>query len=248
MIVAILIGRRGSSGFPRKNTTPVHGQPMVYWPLKAAADAEDVGCTYVSTDDPEIANIANKFNAYVLPRPKELATTAALAEDVFVHAHNFIQKRAIQENFDVEFYVLLMANAVTVSSDQISYGIETLRLNKEADSLVTVSRYNMWSPLRARTIDSRGFLQPFVPYEVFGDPNEMNCDRDSQGDVWFADMGVSVIRPSNLDAIESGLLPQKWMGRRILPIYNEGGLDVDYPYQMPQAEYWLTQNASNNDT
>jgi hypothetical protein len=29
------------------------------------------------------------------------------------------------------------------------------------------------------------------------------------------------------------------MGQAIYPIKNVGGLDVDYPYQMPQAQWWL---------
>ena len=78
-----------------------------------------------------------------------------------------------------------------------------------------------------------------VGFEAFGDLARLTCDRDSQGDVWFADMGASVIRPRNLDHLEEGLLPQKWMGQRIHPIKNVAGLDVDYPWQMPQVEFWL---------
>ena len=100
----------------------------------------------------------------------------------------------------------------------------------------------MWSPLRARKINERGYLDPFVPFETFGDPKTLNCDRDSQGDVWFADMGVSIIRPQNLDDLEGGLLPQKWMGQNIYPIKNVGGLGVDYDWPLPQAIEWLRRN------
>jgi hypothetical protein len=97
----------------------------------------------------------------------------------------------------------------------------------------------MWSPLRARKLDKDGALQPFVPFETFGDPATLNCDRDSQGDVYFADMGVSVVRPHCLERLEEGLLPQKWMGRRIAPIESWGGCDVDYEWQIPFVEHWL---------
>ena len=69
--------------------------------------------------------------------------------------------------------------------------------------------------------------------------DDINCDRDSQGDVWFADVAMSVIRPNNLDKLEVGMLPQKWMGRKILPIYNEAGLDIDYEWQLGQMEWWI---------
>jgi hypothetical protein len=97
----------------------------------------------------------------------------------------------------------------------------------------------MWSPLRARRLSDEGTLDPFVPFEVFGDPATLSCDRDSQGDVWYADMGVSIVRPRCLEELHYGILPQRWMGRRIAPIESWGGCDVDYPWQISQVEFWL---------
>ncbi|MEK7375782.1 MAG: cytidylyltransferase, partial [Candidatus Margulisiibacteriota bacterium] len=139
----------------------------------------------------------------------------------------------------IEFMVLLFCNAPTILPGQIDKGIEVLRKHPEYDSAVTASCYNMWSPLRARKIGKDGLLHPFVPFETFGDPKTLNCSRDSQGDSWFADMGVSIVRPKNLENIEEGLLPQKWMGKKIFPIKQEAGCDVDYEFQMPQVEYWI---------
>ncbi|MDQ5975331.1 MAG: Cytidylyltransferase [Actinomycetota bacterium] len=244
MIAAIMIGRRGSTGFPGKNTTLVAGHPMAWWPLDTARRTPEIDRLYVSTDDPDIAAIGRDLGATIIERPDHLASNAALGEHAFVHAHGIISEEVEGGGGVAELYVLLMANAVTVSSEQLSEGIAAMREDPSIDSAVTVSRYNMWSPLRARTIDESGLLRPFVPFETFGDPATLDCDRDSQGDVWFADMGVSIIRPANLDHLESGLLPQKWMGQRIHPIRNEGGLDVDYPYQLPQAEWWLSNRSS----
>lgn len=242
MIAAILIGRKGSSGLPGKNTREIEGHPMVWWPLNAAQECPDVDRIYVSTDDPDIVAVAESFESHIIDRPDYLASDAALGEDAYVHAHGVVQADAQREGVHVEMYILLMANAVTVTSGQISEGVVVLRKRPDMDSAVTVSCYNMWSPLRARRITDEGLLQPFVPFEVFGDPKTLNCDRDSQGDVWFADMGVSVVRPQNLKDLDSGLLPQKWMGQRIYPIKNEAGLDVDFAYQVSQAEYWIQQH------
>ena len=67
------------------------------------------------------------------------------------------------------------------------------------DSAVTVSCYNMWSPIRARKINDEGLLQPFVPFECFGNLTVITCDRDSQGDVYFADMSASIVRSRCLE-------------------------------------------------
>ena len=242
MIVAILIGREGSSGYPGKNVTPLLGKPMVAWPLEAARNVNEIGRTYVSTDSPRIMEIAREYGARIIDRPAHLCTKQALGEHAYQHAHQVISEELKSEGIVPELYVLLMANAPTVSPDQLREGIEALRRDPSLDSAVTVSCYNMWSPLRSRKIDAEGLLQPFVPFETFGDPKTLNCDRDSQGDSWFADMSFSMIRPRNLDHLEEGMLPQKWMGQRIYPIKNVGGLDVDYRYQMPQAEWWLKTN------
>ena len=62
---------------------------------------------------------------------------------------------------------------------------------------------------------------------LFANAPTINCDRDSQGNVHYADMSVSVVRPHCLEKIEEGLLPQKWMGKIIAPIHSWGGCDVD---------------------
>jgi hypothetical protein len=244
MIVAILIGREGSTGYPGKNVTQVLGKPLVAWPLEAARAVAEIERIYVSTDSPRIKEIARAYGARIIERPPHLCTKEALGEHAYQHAHEVVCKELAGEGKRPELYVLLMANAPTISAAQLREGIEALRRRPEYDSAVTVSCYNMWSPLRARKIGPDGLLQPFVPFETFGDPKTLNCDRDSQGDAWFADMGVSIVRPGNLDDLEAGLLPQKWMGQKIYPIKNVGGLDVDYAYQMPQAEFWLSTYAS----
>jgi hypothetical protein len=242
MIVAILIGRESSTGFPGKNATSVLGKPMVAWPLAAARATPEIDRTYLSTDSPRLKEIGREYGALIIDRPPHLCTKEALGEHAYQHGHEVIAAELAKEGYKPELYVLLMANAPTISPAQLSAGIAALRARPDYDSAVTVSCYNMWSPLRARKIGADGLLHPFVPFETFGDPKTLNCDRDSQGDAWFADMGVSIVRPRNLDRLEEGLLPQKWMGQKIYPIKNEGGLDVDYAYQMPQAEWWLKAN------
>ncbi len=238
MIAALLLGREGSLGFPGKNLYPVLGRPLMEYPLLAAKHSKVVDAIYVSTDSPRIKEIGRRNGARIIDRPPELCTPQALGEDAFVHGFRIIRN----EGNDVELLVLLMCNAATILSESIDEGVKALREKTELDSAVTVSRYNMWSPLRARKIGDDGCLHPFVPFETFGDPETLNCDRDSQGDVWFADMGVSIVRPYCLEHLEDGLLPQKWMGQRIYPLKQWGGLDVDYEWQIPSVEYWLMKH------
>ncbi len=242
MIGALMIGRAGSTGFPGKNIYPILGRPLAAYPLMAARASRYVDRIYVSTDSPEIMAIGREFGAELIDRPPELATKQALGEDVFMHGYRAIVQRLAESGERIELMVLLFANAATLTADMIDQGIEALRADDSLDSAVTVSAYNMWSPLRARKIGLDGCLHPFVPFETFGDPKTLNCDRDSQGEVYFADMGVSVVRPRCLEKLEDGLLPQKWMGQRIHPIKSWGGCDIDYEWQVPMMEFWLRKH------
>ncbi|MBI5240581.1 MAG: cytidylyltransferase [Elusimicrobia bacterium] len=239
MIAALLLGREGSVGFPGKNLYPLLGRPLSEYPLRAALAAASVDEVYLSTDSPKLKDLARKHSAQVIDRPAHLCTREALGEDAYAHGYRHI-KDALKQ--DVELMVLLFCNAPCVLPSQIDEAVKVLREYPDYDSAVTVSRYNMYSPVRARRITPEGLLQPFIPFENYPDGMRINCDRDAQGDVYFADVCLSVVRPRCLENLQDGLLPQKWMGRRIAPIKNWGGLDVDYEWQLPQVEFWLRQN------
>ena len=241
MICALLIGREGSVGFPGKNLLNVLGRPLCSYPMIAASESKSVQRLYVSTDSSSIREIADDFNAILINRPDHLADKNALGEDAFKHGFDIITENLKSEGLDLEFLILLMCNSPTINGALIDKGIQILSENPEADSEVTVSVYNMRSPTRARKKDNNGYLQPFVPFDAF-EQKGITCDRDSQGDVFFADMGVSIVRPRCFLNMEENLPPQKWMGNKILPIPNWGGLDVDYPWQIGMVDFWLREN------
>jgi CMP-N-acetylneuraminic acid synthetase len=245
MICALMIGRAGSRGFPNKNIAKVLGKKLCEYPLLAAKNSLNIDSIYISTDCPEIKKIGQRHKVEIIDRPKSLATNEALGEEVFKHGYLFIKDLLKSKNESIELMVLLFANAPTVTSQMIDEGIKILRSDTKVDSAVSTSVYNMWSPLRARRVDEKGLLKPFVPFETFGDPKTLNCDRDSQGEVHFADMSVSVVRPNCLENLSNGLLPQKWMGNNIKAIKSWGGCDVDYEWQIPSVEYWLKKNKVN---
>lgn len=236
MNIAIMIGRAGSKGFPGKNIKMINNKMLCEFPIIAAKKSKLVDKIYVSTDCKIISRVAKKYKCEIIKRPKKLSGDKALGDHVFEHAYFEAKKRNSKK---INYVILLFANAPLVTSQMINQGIQKLNKNKKADSAVSTSVYNMWSPLRARRLDLNGFLKPFVPFKTFGNPKTLNCYRDSQGDVYFADMSLSVVRKECLEKLESGLLPQKWMGRKILPILCEGGLDIDYEWQVPQVSYLL---------
>ena len=241
MIIALMIGRKGSSGFKNKNLLKIFGKHLCEYPLIAAKKTKSISNIYVSTDCPRIKNVTKKYNPIFLERPKYLATNNALGEEVFRDAYHRIIKQL--KGKKISLIVLLMANAGTINAKLIKKGISILKRNKRYDSAVTTSVYNMWSPIRARSF-KKGSLVPFVPFEFMGG-TKINCDRDAQGEVHYADMSASIVRPKCLENLDSGLLPQKWMGKKIAPIRNEAGFDIDFEWQVPQLKYWIKKYGKN---
>jgi len=247
MIAALLLGREGSISFPGKNTYPVLGRPLLLYPILAARNSRYIDEIYFSTDSETYKKIGREQGVFIIDRPPELATKEALGEDAFAHGYRIIRDKWRGEGKEIELMVLLFCNAATILAETIDNGIDILRANPDYDSAVTVCCYNMWSPLRARKIGGDGLLHPFVPFEIFGDPKTLSCDRDSQGDVWFADVGVSIVRPRCLEDLSYGILPQKWMGQRIYPLKQWGGCDIDFEWQVPMVEYWLRKHGFSNE-
>lgn len=236
MIPALLIGRGGSSGFPHKNTTPVLGRPLMMYPILAAQHARLVtpGQVYLSTDSDTMKDVGARLGCRLIERPDYLATNEALAEDAFIHGFQTIRDTSTEP---IECIALLFCNGATITPGIIDRGVEALRQDPALDSASTVSRYNMWSPLRAKKIVD-GRLVPLIPLEFWGD---VSCDRGSQGDTYFADCSAFVCRPRCLEP-GYGDLPFRWMGRTVHPLEQWGGLDVDYQWQLGQVEYWLRQH------
>ncbi len=232
MIPAIVIGRAGSQGFPNKNLHHILGRALCEYPLLAAKHARGVDHVFVSTDSPEIAAVGRSIGASIIERPDKLANNTAQSHDAFAHAYRWIAER-----HQVEMVVLLFCNGATITPGIIDRGIDALRSDAELDSAVTVSRYNMWSPLRAHRIE-RGRLRPFFDHAAF--PNA-TCDRDSQGDTFFPDCSAFVVRPRCFEPGQ-GVPPFPWIGHNVLPLEQWGGLDIDYEWQVPQVEHWLGQH------
>ena len=240
MICSLILGRKGSLGFPGKNLHEIDRHPLSWNPMQPAINTQEVQRHFISTDDLELMKLGRSIGFEVIERPDYLATAEALGDDAYKHGYEIICDTLGEKP---ELLVLLFCNAPTITPAQISQGIQMLRADSSADSAVTVSRYNMYSPTRARRISEDGSLQPYIPFEHHYNFDNINCDRDSQGDVWFADVAVSVVRPENLENLKDGMLPQRWMGKKILPIVNEAGLDIDYEWQIGQAQWWLDNKA-----
>tara|TARA_E500000178_G_scaffold326139_2_gene354112 strand:+ start:350 stop:1054 length:705 start_codon:yes stop_codon:yes gene_type:complete len=74
-LLAIIPARGGSKGIPRKNIKKLCGKPLIAWTIEVAQQVKQIDRVFVSTDDEEIAKVAEMWGAKIpFLRPPELAT------------------------------------------------------------------------------------------------------------------------------------------------------------------------------
>lgn len=87
MRLAVIPARGGSKRIPRKNIKEFCGKPMIAWSIEAARASGLFDRILVSTDDPEIVEVARAWGAEVpFLRPAELSHDKAGTAPVIAHA------------------------------------------------------------------------------------------------------------------------------------------------------------------
>jgi CMP-N-acetylneuraminic acid synthetase len=85
-VLGVIPARGGSKAVPRKNLQPLGGVPLIVHTIRAAAAASSLDRFLVTTDDDEIAAVAESHGAEVVRRPAELATDESSTEVALIHA------------------------------------------------------------------------------------------------------------------------------------------------------------------
>ncbi len=85
-VFAIIPARGGSKGVPRKNIKLINGKPLLFYTIESAKQSKFIDAFAVSTDDPEIAQIANELGAPIISRPPSLAQDSSPMLPVIEHS------------------------------------------------------------------------------------------------------------------------------------------------------------------
>ena len=90
-----MIGRAGSKGFPGKNLKKILGRSLYEYSLVAAKKSKYIDRIFISSDCPTIIRGGKKYGATIIKRPRKLADSKALGEDVFRHGYFEILKNCL---------------------------------------------------------------------------------------------------------------------------------------------------------
>ena len=162
MKLALIPARGGSKRIPRKNIRPFRGRPMIAWSIAAAQAAGCFDRIVVTTDDEEIAALAESHGAEVpFLRPAHLADDQATTQEVVLHAVQWCD----QQGLPVEAVCCLYATAPFVQPGDLAEAAQLLAL-APAHSFVFTATSFPFPIQRAIRIDAKGGSAMFQP-ELF---------------------------------------------------------------------------------
>ncbi|AXV66482.1 pseudaminic acid cytidylyltransferase [Pseudoalteromonas lipolytica] len=158
MNIAIIPARGGSKRIPRKNIKLFHGKPMIAYSIEAAIKSGCFDKVIVSTDDAEIADVAQQFGAQVpFMRPADIADDYATTLDVMKHALEWLEAQGDA----VDNVCCLYATAPFVLPSNLKQGYEALQ-SGELDYAFSATSYAF--PIqRALKLNAEGTVEMFQP-------------------------------------------------------------------------------------
>lgn len=155
-VIAVIPARGGSSRIPKKNIRKLGDKPLIAHTIDDALESELVDEVIVSTDDEEIATVAEEYGGDVpFLRPEELATDTAPTTPVILHALDWIEENNC-ETYDI--IVLLQVTSPFRKPKDIDEALSKLRSTK-ATSVISTAEYSV-PPQWAVSEDPQGNLQP----------------------------------------------------------------------------------------
>jgi N-acylneuraminate cytidylyltransferase/CMP-N,N'-diacetyllegionaminic acid synthase len=138
-VLGLIPAGGGSKGIPRKNIRRLDEIPLIAHSIHAGVSATAIDSVVVSTDDEEIAQVAENYGGQVpFIRPPELAIDEAPTAPVITHTLETLQNRG--EEYDT--FVLLQPTSPLRTAEHIN---EAYSLYQESGADSVFSAYPTYS-------------------------------------------------------------------------------------------------------
>jgi N-acylneuraminate cytidylyltransferase len=232
-VLAVIPARGGSKGIPHKNIRCFAGHPLIAYSIAAARQSELVTRVIVSTDDPEIADVARDFGAQVpFLRPAELAQDTTLDLPVFQHVLAWL---IANEAYQPDFVVQLRPTSPVRPVGLVDEAIRLLMSHPEADSVRGVvpsgqNPHKMW-----RIDPQTGIMHNLLDVPGIAEP--YNAPRQALPQIYWQTGHIDVIRPRAI------LDKNSMSGSPVLPVLVDPRytVDIDNLNDWARAEYLVYQ-------
>ncbi|MDD3288023.1 MAG: acylneuraminate cytidylyltransferase family protein [Alphaproteobacteria bacterium] len=190
--LCVIAARGGSKGLPGKNIRMLLGKPVIVWAIEKALESKMFEQIAVSTDSPEIAQIARKAGADVpFMRPAELALSNTGKFQVWQHALEACEKHYCKE---YDTYVDIDCTNPLIETQDIINSINQFKASRKrgVDAVFTVSNARRNPYFNLVEADAEGALKMSKQL-----PGKVLC-RQEAPEVYEHVAGVYVLAPEYL--------------------------------------------------
>jgi CMP-N,N'-diacetyllegionaminic acid synthase len=222
-VVALIPARAGSQRVPMKNLALLAGHPLIAYSIAAALETGIFGAVVVSTDSPEIEDVARRYGAE-LPalRPSELATATSPDIEWVLHT----MRGRDEDVFSILRPTSPFRTAATIVRAMERFaalgdGIDSIR----AVELCRQHPGKMW-------LVGGDLMQPLLP-QPEGETPLHSRQYQSLPKVYAQNSSLEIVWTRVLhDPVPT------ISGRRVAPFFTEGweGFSIDYPEEILLAE------------
>lgn len=154
-LLAVIPARGGSKGLPGKNIRPFLGLPLIAHSILLTKMCPEIDRMVVSTDSPEIAEIARNFGADVpFMRPADLAQDNTPILPVLKHALSAIEN---MDGAKYEYLLLLDPTSPTRLPEDVAGAYQRLREVQAADGIIGVSQPE-FNPIWHCVVERNGWM------------------------------------------------------------------------------------------
>lgn len=215
--VVVIPARGGSKRIPLKNIRQFHGQPMMAWPIERARQSGIFDRIVVSTDDPQMADVARASGAEVpFMRDPKLADDLTGTGDVVRDA---IQRLEIEDDTIV---CCLYATAAFVTSDDLKEAQNRLR-GSSLPWIFTAGEYR--TPIQRAYHQTEHGMQPLYP--------ENMPKRSQDLEPCYFDAGQAYMARAGTWRAPTGHV---WDGAEALVLPDQRCVDIDTEDDWQRAE------------
>jgi|TARA_B100001059_G_C17809715_1_gene571485 CMP-N-acetylneuraminic acid synthetase len=232
--VALVFGRKNSKGLKNKNIRKINGKSAFSHVIDETKKVKTIKKIFVSTDSEYIIKKAKKKNCEIIERPKFLCTDNSLLSDAIYHAVDIAKKKEGM----IDNFLILLCNSICFDYKSINKALQIIR-RKNIDTVATISKFNMFSPIRAMKIKKKKLLN-FIPNNTLKKYVNLSGDRDKSTDSFFINHSFTLSKKDVFNKPNKNPMPFQWMGKNKSFIEQEFCIgDIDFEWQIPVVEWWL---------
>jgi N-acylneuraminate cytidylyltransferase len=216
----VIPARGGSRGIPHKNIKPLAGRPLIEYSIDVALQLSDQKQIIVTTDDPDIAEVARHAGiSHPHRRPAELASDTAGSREVLLDAMDEAHRRRV----DFDCVVLLQPTSPFRNKTDVENCMAAYSPDIDMSVTVVEAACNPYYDCFERNDD--GFLR-------VSKGDGLLSRRQDAPEALQLNGAVYVINPESLKAQPIGAMKR----RRPVIMPSERSIDLDTPRDWAIAE------------